>query len=60
MAPIVISIVVVLVAVFGTAIWMDRKRRHLGDTNSAGVMSKASRRTRLEGKEKGGRWGAGM
>jgi hypothetical protein len=60
MAPMVISIVVVLVVVFGTAIWMDRKRRHLGDTNSAGVMGKASRQTRLEGREKSGRWGAGM
>ena len=60
MDPIVISIVVVLVVVFGAAIWMDRKRRHLGDTNSAGVMGRARRRTQLDSKEKGSRWGAGM
>jgi len=59
MSPILISIVVVLVVVFGAAIWMDLKRRRLGDTNSSGVMGQASRRTRLEGKEKSSRWGAG-
>ena len=60
MGPIFISIVVVLVVVFGVAMWMDHKRKRLGDTNSAGVMGQASRQTRLEGKEKGGRWGAGL
>jgi hypothetical protein len=60
MGPVFISIIVVLVVVFGVAIRMDLKRRRLGDTNRGGVMSQESRRTRLEGKEKGGRWGAGM
>lgn len=59
MSPIVITIVVVLVVVFGVAFWMDQKRRRLGDTNSSGVMSRESRRVRMEGKEKGGRWSAG-
>ena len=59
MSPILISIVVVLVVVFGAAIWMDLKRKHLGDTNSAGVMGKSRRQVNLDSKEKGSRWGAG-
>jgi hypothetical protein len=59
MSPILISIVVVLVVVFAVAIRMDMKRRHLNDTQSGGVMGKASRQLRLEGKDKGSQWGAG-
>jgi hypothetical protein len=59
MGPVFISIIVVLVVVFVVAIWMDLKRRRLGDTKSGGSMSQTSHQTRLEGKEKGGRWGAG-
>ena len=59
MSPIFISIIVVLVAVFATAAWMDFRRRRLDDTNSAGVMGQARRQVRLEGKEKGQRWGSG-
>jgi hypothetical protein len=59
MDPFFVFIVVVLVAVFAVAIRMDLRRRHLHDTPPGSVMSKASRRTRLEGREKGGRWSAG-
>jgi signal transduction histidine kinase len=59
MSPILISVIVVLVVVFGTAFWIDLKRRRLGDTNTGGVMGKARRQVQLDSKERGSRWGAG-
>jgi hypothetical protein len=60
MDPILIFIAVALVAVFGVATRMDLKRRRLRDTPSAKAMGKASRQTKLDSREKGSRWGAGM
>jgi hypothetical protein len=60
MSPIFITIVVVLVVVFGAAMWMDHKRKRLGDTKAAGVMGRSRRETQLKGREKGSEWGAGL
>jgi hypothetical protein len=59
MGPIGITIVVVLVVVFGVAFRMDWKRRRLHDHKPAGVISRDSRQTRLDAKAKGNEWGAG-
>jgi hypothetical protein len=59
MSPILISVILVLVVVFGTAIWMDVKRRRLGDTQTSGVMGKARRQAQLESRERGSKWGVG-
>jgi hypothetical protein len=59
MSPILISIVLVLVVVFGAAMWMDHRRKRLGDTKNAGLIGQARRQTQLDSKEKGSRWGAG-
>ena len=59
MSPILLTVIVALVVVFGTAIWMDFKRRRFHDTQSSGVMGKDARATRLSAKERGSRWGAG-
>jgi hypothetical protein len=59
MGPIGITIVVVIVAVFAVAIWMDWKRRRLHDHKSSGWMGRDSRQTRLDAKAKGSEWGAG-
>lgn len=59
MSPIYISIIVVLVVVFGVAIYMDLKRKHLRDTKTGGVMGKDSRALRRDDKGKAERWGAG-
>jgi hypothetical protein len=60
MSPILISIVLVIVVVLGAAMWMDHKRKRLGDTKTAGVMGKSRRETQLKGREKGSEWGAGL
>jgi len=60
MSPILISIVVVLVVVLGTAFWMDHRRKRFGDTNSAAAMGKTARQTRLDGRAKGSESGAGL
>ena len=59
MSPILITVIVALVAVFAVAAWMDMKRRRLRDTKSGSSMGKAARQTKLEGRDRGGRWGAG-
>jgi hypothetical protein len=59
MGPVAITVTVVLVVVFGVAIWMDWKRRKLHDTKSSAVMGDEARNTRLSGKERGARWGGG-
>ena len=59
MSPIFISIIVVLVVVFGVAIYMDLKRKHLRDTKSGGTMGKETRQLRKSDKEKAERWMAG-
>jgi uncharacterized membrane protein YhaH (DUF805 family) len=59
MGSIGITLVVVLVVVFGVAAWMDFKRRRLHDTKRSGVMGQDRRRVNLESKEKGSRWSAG-
>ena len=60
MSPILLTIVVVLVAVFAVAIWMDRKRRHLRDTRSAGSTARSARQMRLDGRDRGSQSGAGL
>ena len=59
MSPILITVIVALVAVFAAAAWMDMKRRRLGDTKPGRSMGKSARQTKLDGREQGGRWGAG-
>jgi len=60
MSPILISVVVVLVVVFGVAIWMDLRRKHLRDTLPGGVVGRETRQLRRSDKEKGERWTAGF
>jgi hypothetical protein len=50
----------VIVVVFGAAMWMDHKRKRLGDTKTGGVMGKSRRETQLKGREKSSEWGAGL
>ena len=59
MGSIGITIIVVLVAVFGVAIYMDLKRRRLRDTKTGGVMGQDSRALRRDDKGRAERWGAG-
>jgi uncharacterized membrane protein YhaH (DUF805 family) len=59
MSPIVLTIVIALAAVLGTAAWMDFKRRRLHDTRTSGDLGHERRRANLESKEKGARWSAG-
>ncbi len=60
MSPIFTTLIVMLAAVFAVAIWMDVRRRHLGDTKAGGAMSRATRQTRLHGREKSSESGAGL
>jgi len=60
MSPIFLTLIVILVAVFAVAIWMDVKRRRMGDTKSSGAMSQEGRQTRLRGREKGSESGLGL
>jgi hypothetical protein len=59
MDPILLTIVVVLVAVFGVAIYMDLKRKRMRDTKSGGVMGQDRNHLRRSDREKGERWGGG-
>lgn len=60
MSPILITIIVVLVAVFAVAIWMDLKRRHLRDTRSGSSMARSGRQLKLDGRDRGSQSGAGL
>jgi hypothetical protein len=60
MSALIITILVILVAVFAVAIRMDVKRRRLGDTSSGANMSRDARRLRVQGREKGSESGLGL
>jgi FtsZ-interacting cell division protein ZipA len=55
---IVIGVIVVVALVFGYR--YDRKHRSRGDSSSGGVTGHKARQTKLDGREKGSRWGAGL
>ena len=51
-----IVVIVIVVVVLGFGFRYDRKHRNLGDSSGGG---ETARGLRLDGREKGSRWGAG-
>jgi len=55
---IVIGMGVVLALAFGYR--YDRRHRSRGDSSPGGATGRKARQTKLDGREKGSRWGAGL